>query len=417
MSEIMQFLNDTYPPLIVIFTVSNLAIMGLQVKSAEVVAGLKQPKTLAAIFVWGWVLGPALALLIVWALPLSDPFVVGLLLFSLAPCAPFFPLMVPKARGDMSFAGALVPLVAVGTVIFMPLMAPLLIKGLALSSWALAKMLLVTVLLPLVVGVVLREYARTVATKIFPTVNVIAKLSTLGCLVFGLVLYWREMLATAGSLGLLSMTIFMVVMGVITYRRFGFGLKQNQRSVMSLSMLSRNGSVVMLAVITIPDVEPSLLTYVIMFIIWSVIIAAIAARIFGKLAGKTAEEDSNMRFFLLGLKALFVANHTTDSLDTIKKRLASKEAVLIDVREPKEWEDGHLEAAKLVPLSDIRYSQKRKVATKDLSKKEIIYCHCRSGKRVLIATDYLTKDGYDIRPLKQGYKDLLSAGFEKAKHE
>jgi len=124
-----------------------------------------------------------------------------------------------------------------------------------------------------------------------------------------------------------------------------------------------------------------------------------------------------MRFFFLALKAMFVANHTTDSLDTIKKRLASKEAVLIDVREPKEWKDGHLEAAKLVSLSDIRYSQKRKVATKDLSKKETIYCYCRSGKRVLIATDYLTKDGYDIRPLKQGYKDLLSAGFENAKQE
>ena len=191
----------------------------------------------------------------------------------------------------MSYAGALVPLVVVGTVIFMPLMAPLLIEGLALSTGALAKMLLVTVLLPLVIGAVLREYARTVATKIFPAVNVIAKLSTLGCVVYGLVLYWREMLDTAGSFGLLSMTIFMVVMGVITYRQFGFGLKQNQRSVMSLAMLSRNGSVVMLAAITIPDADPRLLTYVIMFIIWSVVVAAIAARIFGKQAGKTVEGE------------------------------------------------------------------------------------------------------------------------------
>jgi BASS family bile acid:Na+ symporter len=168
----------------------------------------------------------------------------------------------------------------------------LLIEGVALNAGALAKMLLVTVLLPLAVGAVLREYARTVATKIFPTVNVIAKLSTLGCLVYGLVLYWREMLATAGSFGLLSMTIFMVVMGVITYRRFGFGLKQNQRSVMALSMLSRNGAVVMLAAITIPDVDPSILTYVMMFIIWSIVIAAIAARIFGKMAGQIVAEDT-----------------------------------------------------------------------------------------------------------------------------
>lgn len=291
MSEIMQFLNDTFPPLIMLFTVSNLAVMGLQVKSAEVIAGLKQPKTVAAIFVWGWVLGPALGLLIVWALPLSAPFVVGLLLYSLAPCAPFFPLMVPKARGDMSFAGALVPLVVVGTVIFMPLMAPLLIKGLALSTWALTKMLLVTVLLPMAVGVVLREYARTVATKIFPTVNVIAKLSTLACLVFGLVLYWREMLDTAGSFALLSMTVFMVVMGWITYR-FGFGLKQNQRSVMALGMLQRNLGAILIALFAIPDVDPLAVTFCVLWGVLSLPLSLIAIRIFPKHAGEAVAENT-----------------------------------------------------------------------------------------------------------------------------
>ena len=284
MSTVIQFLHDTFPALVVIFTASNMAVMGLQVKSPEVIAGLKNPKILVLIFLWGWVLGPALGFLIAWALPLSEGFVIGLLLYSLAPCAPFIPLMVPKARGDMSFAGALIPLVAVGTVIFMPLMAPLLITGVTINVGALTKMFLLSILLPLAIGAAIREYAGTVGKKIFPAVNVIAKLSTLGTVVYACVLYWREMLATAGSFGLLSMTIFMVVMGLITYRRFGFGLKQNQRSVMALGMLSRNGSVVLLAAFTIPDVDPSIVTYVIMFVLWSFVIAAIAARIFGKQA-------------------------------------------------------------------------------------------------------------------------------------
>ena len=124
-----------------------------------------------------------------------------------------------------------------------------------------------------------------------------------------------------------------------------------------------------------------------------------------------------MSDFWLVIKAMFSRNHTTDSLDTVKERLASKEAVLIDVRELNEWNAGHLEDAKLVPLSEIRDPQKRENVTKDLSKDEIIYCHCRTGKRVFLATHYLTEDGYDIRPLKAGYKDLLSAGFENATQE
>ena len=124
-----------------------------------------------------------------------------------------------------------------------------------------------------------------------------------------------------------------------------------------------------------------------------------------------------MLYFWLVIKAMFSSNHTVDSLDTVKERLTSEEAVLIDVRELNEWNEGHLEDAKLVSLSEIRYPQKRINATKDLSKEKTIYCHCRSGKRVFIATHYLTKEGYDIRPLKDGYKDLLSAGFEGAKQE
>ncbi len=142
MSTVMQFLATTFAPLVLLFTVSNLAAMGLQVKMPEVTATLRNKKSLALIFVWGWVLGPALGYLITKVLPLDAPYVIVVLLASLAPCAPFLQQMVGKARGDMGFAGALIPLVAVGTVVLMPVMAPLMIKGLTISAWALAKPLL-----------------------------------------------------------------------------------------------------------------------------------------------------------------------------------------------------------------------------------------------------------------------------------
>jgi BASS family bile acid:Na+ symporter len=272
--------------LVFIFTVASLFVMGLQVKMDEVIAAFKNKKGMALILVWGWVVGPALAYLIVWALPLAEPFVIGLLLFCMAPAAPFLPLLVERAKGDMSFAAALVPLVAVGTVVFMPLMGPLLVKGVSITTWMLAKPLLLTILLPLVIGAAVRHYVETAAIKIIPAVNVIAKLTTLAVIVWAAVIYGREMLATAGSFALLSMIVFMVVMGLITYR-FGFGLKRNQRSVMSLGMLTRNGSVVLIATLSIPNVDPLIITYVVMFVLWTGVIGVIAARIFGKLAGET----------------------------------------------------------------------------------------------------------------------------------
>jgi len=277
----MQFLEITLNPLVLVFTVSNLAAMGLQVKMPDVMAALKNKKALTLIFVWGWVLGPVVGFLITKLLPLDEPYVIVVLLCSLAPCAPFLQQMVGKANGDAGFAGALIPLVALGTVVFMPIMAPYLIKGLTISAWALAKPLLLTILLPLIIGAAIRHYADQGATKIFPAVKGLALISTLLTVIACLVLYGKSMLDTAGEFALLAMTIFMVGVAIITYL-FGFGLKQNQRSVMALGMGTRNIAAVFAAALAIPDADPRIMVMVIMWTLWSVVLAAIAARIFLK---------------------------------------------------------------------------------------------------------------------------------------
>jgi BASS family bile acid:Na+ symporter len=289
MSTVMQFLQATFSPLVLVFTVSNLAAMGLQVKMPEVIVALRNKKSLALIFVWGWVLGPTFGYLITRVLPLAEPYVIVVLLASLAPCAPFLQQMVGKARGDMGFAGALIPLVAVGTVVLMPLMAPLLIQGLTISTWALAKPLLLTILLPLIIGAAIRHYADTLATRLFPPVKGLAQLSTLLTIVWCMVIYGRGMLNTAGEFALLSMTLFMVGMCLITYR-FGFGLKQNQRSVMALGMGTRNVAAVLAAALAIPNADPLIVTMTVMWTLWSVVLAAIGAKIFAKQAGKSVAE-------------------------------------------------------------------------------------------------------------------------------
>jgi rhodanese-related sulfurtransferase len=103
----------------------------------------------------------------------------------------------------------------------------------------------------------------------------------------------------------------------------------------------------------------------------------------------------------------------------VKQSVAEKKAVMIDVREQKEWDAGHLADAKLVPLSKLSAGQKDKAFAEklanELPKDKVVYCHCRSGGRVLPAADILKDLGYDVRPLKAGYQDLLDAGFPKAK--
>jgi len=287
MDAIMQFFQTIFGPVVLAFTVLNLFSMGLQVNIPGVLGKLKDLKFLVLVLLWGWVLGPALGYLITLVIPLAKPYSMVMLIASLAPCAPFLPPMVDKVRGDISFAGAFVPLVAIGTVIFMPIMAPILIKGLAINAMALAKPLIITVLIPLLLGAVIRTYLASFASKIFKPVKLLAGLTTAVTVILCLVLYGKPMLNTAGSFALLSMTIFMLVIGFITYR-FGFGLKQSERSIMSLGMGTRNIAAVFVGVLAIPNRDPLMLAMVVLWVIWSLILAFIFSSILGRNAEKTS---------------------------------------------------------------------------------------------------------------------------------
>ena len=282
----MQFLEVIFEPVVYLFCVANLAVMGLQVRMPEVVAVFRNKKTLALIFVWGWVLGPALGLLIAWILPLAEPYVIVVLLSSLAPCAPYVPLMVAKAHGDMNFTGALIPLAMVGAVVSMPLIGPLFVKGLMVTAGDLAKALAPTVFLPMVIGAAVRQYAGAVATKILPAVSVFARLTTMVMVLTTVVLFGQEMLDTVGSFASLAIIVFTVGMGLITYR-FGFGLKQSQRSVMALGMGTRNSAALFPAIFAIPNLDPLIIPMAILWGLWQILLSAIGARIFGKQAGET----------------------------------------------------------------------------------------------------------------------------------
>ena len=287
MNEIIQFCQSIFNPLVIVFTVANLLSMGLQVNLGKMFKVVGNLKFLGLTFGLGWVLGPAVAYLITLVIPLDQPYVVVLFIGSLAPCAPFLPPLLPKAKGDIVFAGAFIPVAAIGTSLLMPLFAPLLIKGIDLSVMSLLKPLFITVLMPLLVGALIKTFASKVADKIFKPVKKLAGLTTLLTVVFCFLLYSKQMWATAGSMAMLSLTIFMIVMALISFY-FGFGLNRGERVVMSLGIGTRNIAAVLIGVLAIAEVTPNMVAMVIIWTLWSFILSIIIAPLMGKKADKTA---------------------------------------------------------------------------------------------------------------------------------
>jgi rhodanese-related sulfurtransferase len=106
-----------------------------------------------------------------------------------------------------------------------------------------------------------------------------------------------------------------------------------------------------------------------------------------------------------------VAEHTTDSLDAVKQAVRDQKAVIIDVREPDEWQQGHLAGAGLLPLSALERGVSPQELAKILPNDKIIYCYCLAGGRCEEAAAMLKPLGYDVRAIKPGYPQLVKAGF------
>ncbi|QQS51766.1 MAG: bile acid:sodium symporter [Bacteroidota bacterium] len=264
-----------------IFTVSNLAALGLEMKPADAVKTLKNPVFIILTVVWGWVIGPLLGLVIVKLLPLSASHAAGLILISLAPMTPAYPVMVGKARGDMSAAGAFTIIAMFGTVLFLPLMVPWLIKGMSVSIVALAKPLLIFILLPLLIGLSIRIYAAHFADKILPFIKKTGGLFLLLCAALTTWIYWPEMLATLGSFAIGALLLFLIILTVLSYK-FGFGLNQGQRTAMSLGMCTRNISAAFVAYFGITNPDPGVLVIIVLLIPITIIVGFAAAGVFAR---------------------------------------------------------------------------------------------------------------------------------------
>lgn len=91
----------------------------------------------------------------------------------------------------------------------------------------------------------------------------------------------------------------------------------------------------------------------------------------------------------------------------INTELATRQAVILDVRTPDEYHTGHVGNALLVPYDSIAQT----IATVVPDKNQTIYLYCRSGRRSGIAFDTLKGMGYTRVINLGGLSDLAQYGL------
>lgn len=102
-------------------------------------------------------------------------------------------------------------------------------------------------------------------------------------------------------------------------------------------------------------------------------------------------------FYLL--ITFLLQRRTVKTLSEEEFRAGYRKAQLIDVREPNEFEAGHILGARNIPTSQLR------TRVQELRKDQPVYLYCQSSIRSARAAQFLYRKGYrNLYHLKSGFK-------------
>jgi bile acid:Na+ symporter, BASS family len=260
-----------------IFIAANLFEMGLRLNLQDVMKGLNNFRFVAYTLLWGFVLSPAIAYGITLIIPLESPYIMGFILLGMSPCAPFLPMLL-RDKGDVGYTAAFMLMASTGTVIFMPLIVPVMVNGLSVSVWEISKPMLTIILIPLVIGMLTLYYSKERAADIQPVVKKITILFAINTLGLSVVVFGEGLLNMSGYV-FAALVTFFLILTTCTYW-LGVGLEHEQKIVLSTGMTTRNLGAAVAPLFSVPDIDERTLTLIVLAAPVMIISALVSVRIF-----------------------------------------------------------------------------------------------------------------------------------------
>ena len=262
------------------FIITSMLAMGLSLTVKQIMDPLRNARMVILALLANFVLVPALAYLITVVIPLSDGLATGLIIAGAAAGAPFLPKLAQAAKGNAAFSVGLMTLLMVATVIFLPIMLPILLPGASVNPWDIAKSLIVTMLLPLGIGLFIKARYEETAEHLQPTMSQISNQAIALMIVTMLVLQFSTIIDTIGTGGIIAVLIFEV--GALAIGLLLGGKDGGMRSVFGLGTAQRNLAAAMLVAGQNFASDPNVLVMVTLISIFGVSLLLVAGGVMGK---------------------------------------------------------------------------------------------------------------------------------------
>jgi BASS family bile acid:Na+ symporter len=235
---LMELLSKASTVAMLSFVVSSMLAMGAGLTVSQISEPLRNTRLVTLALLANFVVMPVGALVLAKVLWLDEPFGVALLLLGCAAGAPFLPKLAELAKGNLGFAVGAMVLLMVVTVVYLPIVLPLLLPEVSVDSWAIARSLILLMLLPLATGLALKARYRDLAVRVKPVLDWVSNLSLIFLVVLITAANIDKVLQVFGTRGILAGLLF-IALGFGTGWLLG-GPDAETKRVMALGTAQRN---------------------------------------------------------------------------------------------------------------------------------------------------------------------------------
>ena len=288
----IDFLSDLLSPVTMVFALSSMLAVGLGYTLKEVLGPLRNVKGVILVLIANFALVPLWAMLISRMLSLDEPYEVGLLVVASAAGAPFYIKLVQAADGNLGFAATMLVLLLPITVIYMPIVVPLLVPDAQdIDALAIATPLVTTMLLPLAIGFAVRAWNADLATRVRPWLGPISNIALVLLLVLTVITSWDAITNVVGEGVILAALLFIVGNFIIG---FALGATDDLKDEIGLGTAQRNIAAATVVATTSLDNPDTLVAVVVTSTVSMIILLPLAGQLrkyFGQSA--RAERSAN----------------------------------------------------------------------------------------------------------------------------
>ncbi|MEN6330164.1 MAG: bile acid:sodium symporter [Methanobacteriaceae archaeon] len=265
---------------VIIYILTTMLSMGLNFLPRQFVEPLKDKTLILKSLAANFILVPLLTYLILQLIPLEQGLAIGLILMTAGAGSPFMLKLVQITRADKAFAVGLMLILSLVTLIYLPVMLSILIPGVYINHLSIATSLLVLIVLPLVVGTVIKARYSGLAEKLKPLFDRISNIFIMVVVVIYLGLNYQDFLAVFGTGALIAAVVFILVSFVIGYLLGGPSIET--KKVLGLGTAIRNGSAALVVAVANFSSQYNVMAMIVVVYLLSLIIMLGVSSVIGK---------------------------------------------------------------------------------------------------------------------------------------